>query len=283
MTGHAMKPKSTAVTKGRVCGVAMLLVMGFAPPFNVPQKPTTTPTRIMDNKDHAEMILIPGGRFEYGMSQQAIKALLKGNKLGWAEIYAFELPRQQKEVPAFYIDRYEVTNAQYAQFMKETGHRAPKYWSRQLLNGPRQPVVGVGWADAEAYAQWAGERLPTEEEWEKAARGTDGRPWPWGNTPDNAAYNGRAQGRGAPVDVGSFPAGDSPYGVSDMAGNVWEMTSGNYDGHSKTMRGGSFLNPLGDVRVTVRWSAEDEDRGAVWLGLRCAMDAASWSKFATSK
>jgi formylglycine-generating enzyme required for sulfatase activity len=85
------------------------------------------------------------------------------------------------------------------------------------------------------------------------------------------------------VDVGSFPSGDSPYGVSDMAGNVWEMTSGNYQGSDKAMRGGSFLNPPGDVRVTVRWAAGDEDRGAVWLGFRCVMDAASWSRFARPK
>ena len=277
-----MKLESTALAKGPAFAVAALLALGSAP-LIVSSKEPAPPNRVISNKDHAEMVLIPGGPFEYGMDHKEIMALLRKNKLGWAEIYAFELPKQQKQIAAFYIDRYEVTNAQYAQFAKETGHRAPKYWNRQLLNGPRQPVVGVGWADAEAYAQWAGKRLPTEEEWEKAARGTDGRPWPWGRTPDNAAYNGRVQGRGAPVDVGSFPTGDSPYGVSDMAGNVWEMTSGNYEGDSKTMRGGSFLNPLGDVRVTVRWAAGDEDRGAVWLGFRCAMEAGNWSKFATAK
>jgi formylglycine-generating enzyme required for sulfatase activity len=258
--------------------------MGSVPLITVPQQQSATPpSRVIGNKDHAEMILIPGGLFIYGMNQREIKTLLRRNKFGWAEIYVFELPKQQRQVAAFYIDRYEVTNAQYAQFLKETGHREPKYWHRQLLNGPHQPVVGVGWADAEAYGQWAGKRLPTEEEWEKAARGTDGRTWPWGNTPDNAVYNGRVQGRGAPVDVGSFPKGDSAYGVSDMAGNVWEMTSGNYEGDSKAMRGGSFLNPLGDVRVTVRWAATDQDRGAVWLGFRCVMDIAKWSQFARSK
>lgn len=83
--------------------------------------------------------------------------------------------------------------------------------------------------------------------------------------------------------MGSLPKGDSVYGVGDMAGNVWEMTSGNYQGASKAMRGGSFLNPVGDVRVTVRWAAGDEDRGAVWLGFRCAMDTANWSQFAGPK
>jgi formylglycine-generating enzyme required for sulfatase activity len=258
-------------------------VLGLATLIAIPGEPATDPNRIINNKDSAEMVLIPGGSFGYGMNQQEIKALLRKYRFGWAEIYGLELPKQQKQLAAFYIDRYEVTNAQYAQFLKETRYREPKYWHRQLLNAPHQPVVGIGWADAEAYGRWAGKRLPTEEEWEKAARGTDGRIWPWGNTPDNAAYNGRAQGRGAPVDVGSFPKGDSAYGVSDMAGNVWEMTAGTYQGESHAMRGGSFLNPLGDVRVTVRWAAGDEDRGAVWLGFRCVMDAANWSQFARSR
>jgi formylglycine-generating enzyme required for sulfatase activity len=265
-------------------GVVTFLMLGSVAFIGASQESATPPLRIINNKDQAEMILIPGGVFEFGMNQQEIKTLLGKYKLGWAEIYASELPKQQKQVAAFYIDRYEVTNSQYAIFMKEAGHREPKYWRRQLLNGAHQPVVGVGWADAEAYGKWAGTRLPTEEEWEKAARGTDGRAWPWGNTPDPTLYNGRAQGNGAPVNVGSFsPRGDSAYGVSDMAGNVWEMTSGTWEGNSKTMRGGSFLNGIGDVRVTVRWSAEDQDRGAVWLGFRCVMDTTNWSQFATRK
>jgi len=277
-----MRSKSETTTNGPLFVLAALL-LGSVALIAVAQGPATPPNRVIDNKDHAEMILIPDGPFVYGMSQQEIKKLLRKYKFGWAEIYGFEVPKQQGRVAAFYIDRYEVTNSEYAQFLKETGHREPKYWRRQLLNGLRQPVVGVGWKDAEAYGKWAGKRLPTEEEWEKAARGTDGRAWPWGNTPTNAAYNGRAQARGAPVDVGSFPSGDSPYGVSDMAGNVWEMTSGSYQGSNKAMRGGSFLNPPGDVRVTVRWAAGDQDRGAVWLGFRCVMDSANWSRSARPK
>jgi formylglycine-generating enzyme required for sulfatase activity len=267
----------------QIASSVILLTWGFAGLISGQSSKSVTPSRIVGNKDHSEMILIPGGPFVFGMNQKAVKRLLKINKLPWAEIYADELPRQQKQVTAFYIDRFEVTNEQYKQFMQETGHRTPKYWSRQLFNGPQQPVVGVGWADAEAYARWAGKRLPTEEEWEKAARGTDGRAWPWGNEPRGAAYNGKAQANGAPVKVGSFsPVGDSVYGVSDLAGNVWEMTSGSWhDG--KAMRGGSFLNPLGDVRVTVRWSAVDENRGAVWLGFRCVMDTGNWREFATPK
>jgi formylglycine-generating enzyme required for sulfatase activity len=241
------------------------------------------PMRVTSNKDNAEMILIPDGPFAFGVNQQEIKSLLAKYKFAWAEIYATELPKQSRHVEAFYIDRFEVTNEQYETFLKETSHREPKYWRRQLLNGKRQPVVGVGWADAAAYSKWAGKRLPNEEEWEKAARGTDGRAWPWGNVPNNSSYNGKAQASGTPANVGSFPSGDSVYGVSDMAGNVWEMTSGVWQDGSKAMRGGSFLNPLGEVRVTVRWTATDQDRGAVWLGFRCAMDAGNWRQFARAR
>jgi formylglycine-generating enzyme required for sulfatase activity len=280
----AQGARSAPVARALTFAWATLLMLGFGGLIAPSEAQAQNPSRLVSKKDHAEMILIPGGPFVFGMSQKEIQNLLKKHKLPWAEIYADELPTQLKQVAAFYIDRYEVTNAQYEQFLKETGHREPKYWRRQLLNGKRQPVVGVGWVDAAAYAKWAGRRLPTEEEWEKAARGTDGRAWPWGNVPNNALYNGRTQANGAPLNVGSFPpSGDSVYGVSDMAGNVWEMTSGIWQGSSKSMRGGSFLNPVGEVRVTVRWAASDQDRGAVWLGFRCVMDAAKWDQFARPK
>jgi formylglycine-generating enzyme required for sulfatase activity len=261
---------------------AVLIMLGLVGPIAVPEA-QGRPSRVSSNKDDAEMILIPNGSFVFGASQQEIQSLLTKYKFPWAEIYGTELPKQQKQVEAFYIDRYEVTNEQYEKFLKETRHREPKYWRRQLLNGKRQPVVGVGWTDAAAYAKWAGKRLPREEEWEKAARGTDGRAWPWGNVPNNSSYNGKAQANGAPANVGNFPSGDSVYGVSDMAGNVWEMTSGVWQGGSKAMRGGSFLNAVSEVRVTVRWTASDQDRGAVWLGFRCVMDAANWLKFARAR
>jgi len=248
-----MRSKSETTTNGPLFVLAALL-LGSVALIAVAQGPATPPNRVIDNKDHAEMILIPDGPFVYGMSQQEIKKLLRKYKFGWAEIYGFEVPKQQGRVAAFYIDRYEVTNSEYAQFLKETGHREPKYWRRQLLNGLRQPVVGVGWKDAEAYGKWAGKRLPTEEEWEKAARGTDGRAWPWGNTPTNAAYNGRAQARGAPVDVGSSPSGDSPYGVSDMAGNVWlcrEIVA-NIE-HGLTEKAGEWRVSITGSRATENW------------------------------
>lgn len=228
---------------------------------------------VTSENDQAKMIFIPEGDFTYGVKPAALRSLLKSLKANTnADMFTKILPKQLKRLKSFYIDQYEVTNGQYELFLKATGHREPLYWHYPQLNGHRQPVVGVGWADAEAYARWAGKRLPSEEEWEKAARGTDGRPWPWGNNPDDARYNGRKQANYAPVSVGSFPKGDSPYGVSDMAGNVWEMTSGTWFGKDRTMRGGSFLNINPEVMVTVRWAPSDEDRGANWLGFRCVKD-----------
>ncbi len=232
------------------------------------------PTRVQA-PDDAEMVLVPDGPFVYGMDAAATRALLRQIKAGWAEIYDHELKRQvRSDVAAFYIDRFEVSNARYNAFVKATRQARPsRFASYPQLNDPRQPVTGVGWPDAQAYCAWAGKRLPTEVEWEKAARGNDGRPWPWGSKPNTRGYNGRYTGFMAPMPVGSMRASDSPYGVADMAGNVWEMTASSWPDGRMVMRGGSYLNKLGDVRVTVRWAASDEAQGANWLGFRCAMDA----------
>ena len=165
-----------------------------------------------------------------------------------------------------------MTNAQYGEFMKVTGRSAPGYWNDSLFSQPDQPVVGVTWYDAEAYCKWAGKRLSTEAEWEKAARGTDARVYPWGNDfdckrgnfDDETKYDSYTVPGGAGCDgyvetaaVGSFPSGVSPYGVHDMAGNVWEWVNDWYDsgyysqspsrnptgptsGSYKVLRGGSW-------------------------------------------
>ncbi len=222
------------------------------------------------------MILIPEGRFVYGMNRDTIRNTLKQIKHSWADIYDNEFPETEMNIGDFYIDKYEVTNKRYGMFVEEKKYRLPKYSNNKVLSGPEQPVVGVGFTDADLYCKWAGKRLPTEKEWEKAARGTDKRIWPWGNDPDDKKYNGRKAGARSPVKVGSIPAGNSFYDVSDMAGNVWELTSSAWPNDQvstgKVMKGGSFLNPIGDVRVSVRWAPEDSESGATWLGFRCVMD-----------
>ncbi len=135
---------------------------------------------------------------------------------------ADERPAHRVSLDAFSIDRLEVTNEAYAACVAARRCRPAKRFDRDAER-PRRPVVGVSWSDAEAYCSWAGGRLPTEAEWEKAARGTDGRRYPWGDAPEpdlQHAVFGSLQRVAA--EVGGRPAGASPYGALDMAGNVWE-------------------------------------------------------------
>ncbi|MBI5919944.1 MAG: formylglycine-generating enzyme family protein [Nitrosomonadales bacterium] len=143
-------------------------------------------------------------------------------------------PQHGVQLGAYEIDKYPVTNAQYAKFVAATGHRPPLHWKdgKIPLHELKHPVTLVSWFDAAAYAKWANKRLPTEAEWEKAARGSDARRWPWGNTMEptrlNTYYN-----VGSTTDVTRYPEGASPYGVMDMAGNVNEWTADDfkpYDG-----------------------------------------------------
>ena len=159
------------------------------------------------------------------------------------------------ELPGFLIDEHEVTNAEYARFLQESGYRPQE--SQNFLRhwgGPTppaeladHPVVYVDLDDARAYTRWAGKRLPTELEWHRAAQGDDGRAWPWGNEFDSGRCNGDGD---ATAPVGSHPEGRSPFGCHDMAGNVWEWTeSERSDGHTRfcILRGGSYFEAKGSI------------------------------------
>jgi len=166
-------------------------------------------------KDGSEMLFVPAGDF------------LMGSRDGDPD----EAPPRRVTVPAFYIDKFEVTHEQYANFVNATGHRAPIDWPKGVMppNLAKHPVVNVTFADAEAYAKWAGKRLPTEAEWEKAARGSSGFIYPWGNSPTGKKTASGDLAKQHTWPVGSFPDDQSPFGVMDMAGNVWEWTSSWYD------------------------------------------------------
>ena len=226
------------------------------------------PSKIISPIDQVEMALVPAGEFPMGITEEELKQvfILDGSQ---NPVFMTEVPVHKVRVEDFYIDLHPVTNYQYQKFMEATGHRRPLFWGKEGWDEPLQPVVGLGWDDARAYAQWAGKSLPTEPQWEKAARGTDRRWWPWGNDFYPGYCNSADSGINRVTDVTRFHLGLSPYGCYDMVGNVWEICEGAWiEGHLP-MRGGCFLGGATFVRTTVRWSAEDPVNGAQWLGFRC--------------
>jgi len=160
------------------------------------------------------MVLVASGFYPIGRTELA----------GRRDAAEIETPQHMVDIKAFYIDRTEVTNAQYKAFIDQTGHAAPKGWVGGTFAEGRDnwPVVRVSWQDAVDYAAWAGKRLPTENEWEAAARGSDARMYPWGNEWLPGRANIASKGI---LEVGSHPEGASPSGALDMIGNVWEWTA----------------------------------------------------------
>jgi formylglycine-generating enzyme required for sulfatase activity len=256
-----------------------------------------------------EMVPVPAGDFAMG------------SEGGGAD----ETPVHTVYLDAFLIDKYEVTNAQYQQFIDAGGYTTTAYWSaegwaqRQAAGWtepsywttgeyncgpawPGFPVVGVSWYEAEAYANFAGKRLPTEAEWEKAARGTDQRAYPWGAGLSEARAN--YNGSGDPYDDGSTPVGfydgrlhpsppfqtmdsPSPYGAYDMAGNVWEWVADWYgadyysvspsanppgpsSGSYRGLRGGAWVNDSIDLRSAYRGDTSAPEYRYRGVGFRCA-------------
>ncbi len=323
----------------------------------MPVGAVAAPKTIINEKDGAEMILIPAGEFTMGSK----------------ELYNDERPPHQVFLGDFYIDKYEVTNAQYKKFVQETAYRIPSnrtdpeydlwkqdgVFAKDDLNDPglvqklldakiiikynggvisayfnkeiryeeqlkkrlreagvkeaervlalwrtshygafpaeiaRQPVVNVAWDDAVAYCNWAGKRLPTEAEWEKAARGTDQRRYPWGNeNPDEERAHFAKQWEGVKNtyrDVASLDKGASPYGVFQLAGNVCEWVADWYDphyyknsppqnpvgpdkGNYRVVRGGCYMSPAFYLRCSDRDFDMPDDRNNR-LGFRCARGA----------
>ncbi len=213
--------------------------------------------RELTGRDGAPMLLVPAGEFLYGDNNQRLS------------------------LSAFYMDKYEVTTKLYAQFLQATSRKQPDYWNEvSLASVGDRPVVGVDWNDADAYCRQYGKRLPTEQEWEKAARGTDGRKYPWGNEEPSSGLANFGKQFQAGINyyserltaVGSYEGGKSPYGIYDLAGNVWEWTSSDYDSSNKVIRGGSWNDRAYPLRSSDRTRSPPPSR-YIYSGFRCAQDA----------
>jgi formylglycine-generating enzyme required for sulfatase activity len=197
--------------------------------------------------------------------------------------------RHSETLPAFYIDRTEVPNNAYARFCKAKGRPLPPGFA---ADHPDYPVVGITFVDAQEFAKWAGKRLPTALEWEKAARGPDGRSYPWGNEADPARANVADTKPDGPMPVSAFAAAESPFHTIDMTGNVWEFADDLKTPSAQavrsfaailkpaptatepwyTIRGGSYRRPLTDG-VVYEWTSIPARFSAPDIGFRCAKNA----------
>jgi formylglycine-generating enzyme required for sulfatase activity len=225
-----------------------LVACGTSQPTPTPVLPTATPTPTRTRTPAPTPTREPQAGATKELGQTGITLVyvpagefLMGSTDSDPDAESNEKPQHLVYLDGYWIGKTEVTNAQYRKFVEDGGYSKAEYWSEEgwqwkesngitepaywtdpAWNGADYPVVGVSWYEASAYARWAGARLPTEAEWEKAARGTDGRVYPWGNEWDDSRVN--ASGASTSP-VGHYsPRGDSPYGVADMVGNVWEWT-----------------------------------------------------------
>ena len=194
-----------------------------------------------DHSLEGEMIHIPSGHFIFGTNKkdEIAEALSLGIPKPW---YADETPRQKIFLKEFYIDTFEVTNERYKKYVDDLGAVSPINWkNNDFLEGKnKEPVTWVTWFDAANFCQWAKKRLPTEKQWERAAKGTKGNEYPWGNEYQSSIANlsKRAGSKNKPVKVGSYPQSVSKEGVHDLVGNVWEWVADDY----RPYKGSTYKN-----------------------------------------
>jgi formylglycine-generating enzyme required for sulfatase activity len=240
------------------------------------EAPQVTPPELLRQVFEPQLVLVPAGSFRIGSPATHINQVINAGVD--RDFAGRERPQHTLELPAYQIGKYPVTNAEYQVFVKETGHTPPRQWDEENYPGEKDdhPVVYVTWHDAMAYCRWLSEKtgksytLPSEAEWEKAARGEDGRIYPWGKEFDPLRCNTKEGGVGNTTPVGQYSRqGDSPYGCVDMAGNVWEWTRSilrDYpyvpdDGREdledpgpRVLRGGSWYHDQLNARCAARYS-----------------------------
>jgi len=281
-----------------VLSIAAGLVFGFVAPSHADHELPKPPPlwSPLDDVERLALIEVPDGMVPVPAGSFLMGSDPKFDRAAGPQ----ELPQHQVYVDAFGIDRYEVSNVNYLRFVLATGAAWPHYWRAQPFPDKmaKHPVIGVSWREADAYCRWRGARLPTEAEWEKAARGEDGRMFPWGNEPagwikSNIAHSGSKRGAKYPplANVDRYDNGVSPYGVHQMAGNVSEWVSDWFDpeyyrrqenrnpqgpesGQDKVFRGGSW-NEDPEVARSAGRNAGGLDHWSYLTGFRCATSGES--------
>jgi len=225
-------------------------------------------------KDGTVLVYVPGGEYTLGADDMSER----------------EKPVHRVRLSPFWIGKFPVTNEQYRRFLEANpSQQKPALRSNERFNQPRQPVVGVSWEDAEAYCRWAGLMLPSEAQWEAAARGRDGWRYPWGNEEPTATHANFNRNVGKTTEVGAYPAGAGRYGTLDQAGNVWEWCLDRWDENAyrgregqvdpvaktgkaavRVLRGGSWAFEAWSLAAAYRIRLLAEHR--FWLfGFRCVL------------
>ncbi len=240
--------------------------------YIIPDERLSMKLKLEYEYDTEDMIYVEAGKFIMGSDEGHLD----------------EKPAHEVWLKAFYIDKHEVSNAQYRSFFNLITQRQPSYPYSHSMGKDEQPIVGVSWFDAYKFCKWAGKRLPTEAEWEKAARGTEGLVYPWGNEWLADSANSAQLNLGRISEGGKYPKGISPYGAFDMAGNAWEWCNDYYEdnyyarspkqdptgprnGRVKVLRGGSWLEEPAGLRTTNR-RGENPKMRLSNIGFRCAKD-----------
>lgn len=226
------------------------------------------------------------------VSTEHMAYLEGGNFLMGNNAVPVEAPEREVFVNPFYLDKCPVTVEEYGMFLEATGHPESEFWQNPEFNGPRQPVTGVSWEDARAYAAWVGKSLPTEKQWEFAARGRENRPYAWGSLEPDTARCNFADYLGMPSIVTMHDTGASPEGVMDLGGNIHEWTLDGYtpyivgdNGRKKSrknaarrvVRGGSWHSQAKELRTSSRKGLFPESR-LTTVGFRCAISAKDLKK-----